>query len=52
MPALAFFFDLCRLVIENVKIKCEDHHLKLQTLLVTFDANPNADVMTLCVNKA
>ena len=37
--ALAFFFDLYRLILLNGNVKCEYHQLLLQNLLLTFDAN-------------
>ena len=41
--ALAFFFGLCRPVLQNAKIKCEHHHLLLLIPFLIFDANPNSD---------
>ena len=42
--AFAFFFDLCRLILENAHVKCKYHHLLLKNPFLTIDENANADV--------
>ena len=36
MSAFAFFFDLCRPVLENANVTCEHHHLLPQKPFLTF----------------
>ena len=40
----AFFFDLCRPVLENANVKCQHNHLLPWDLFLTSDVNANADV--------
>ena len=41
----AFFFDLCRPVLENANVKCEHYHfLERINIFLMFDENANADV--------
>ena len=41
--ARAFFFDLCRLVLENVNGKCKHNHFLLKNTLINYDVNVNRD---------
>ena len=43
--AFAFFFDLCRPVLENANVSGEHYHFFPWNPLLTFDTNASAGVM-------